>query len=227
MYPNWVDERDVTRFWSKVTKASSLRPLPTWDGRKLHGRCWRWDGGTRPSSAMVHYGRFKCGGRDLLAHRVSYELLVGEIPDGLTIDHLCRNTLCMNPKHMELVPLAENVRRARLFGIPPTYCKHGHQFTDENTITNVRGHRECRACHRARASGRDPRVETVGRDRRRESPAPRGPAARNAAKTHCKRGHPLSGDNVRVNDKGHRKCVECNRVAAREYARRKAAESRA
>jgi len=72
--------------------------------------CWVWQ-----RSRMGHgYGRLKRGGIWLSAHRYYYELLVGPIPAGLTIDHLCRNRACVNPDHMEPVTLAENQRRAGL-----------------------------------------------------------------------------------------------------------------
>jgi len=80
------------------------------------GECWKWSGARMPCG----YGRFqvdtvKAGGRKrpsgVLAHRYAYELFVGPIPAGLTIDHLCRNTSCVNPEHLEPVTLSENTRR--------------------------------------------------------------------------------------------------------------------
>lgn len=84
-----------TRYWSKVKKTSI---------------CWLWQG--RP--AVTGYGVIKDPrGRNLYAHRVAWELAHGKpIPEGLTIDHLCRNQLCVNPDHLEPVPMGENTRRA-------------------------------------------------------------------------------------------------------------------
>lgn len=82
------------RFWQKVEKSA--------DG------CWLWAGTILPSG----YGQFRVGLGRARAHRFAYELLVGEIPEGLTIDHLCRNIRCVNPDHLEPVTAAENVRRA-------------------------------------------------------------------------------------------------------------------
>ena len=85
----------AVRFWAKIQRAES--------------GCWIWQG------ALVRgYGSFQTGaaGGSVLAHRYAYELLVEPIPLGLTIDHLCRNTRCVNPSHLEPVTLAENIRRA-------------------------------------------------------------------------------------------------------------------
>lgn len=83
-----------------------------------------------------------------MAHRMAYEELVGPIADGLQIDHLCRVRCCVNPAHLEPVTQAENIRR----GVSPTaanrrktHCKHGHEFTTENTRLVPEG-RICRRC---------------------------------------------------------------------------------
>lgn len=93
------------RFWDKVDKRG---PIPTW--APFLGRCWVWTAGRFPSG----YGCFKLNGKSTLAHRVAYEWLIGPIPEGLEIDHLCRVRGCCNPAHLEPVTPAENVQRARL-----------------------------------------------------------------------------------------------------------------
>lgn len=93
------------------------------------------------------YGRLTKHGRHLLAHRASYEFIVGPIPDGLVIDHLCRNTSCVHPGHLEPVTHAENIRRGLAGGLK-TQCKHGHDYTPENTYVDPKGWRRCRQCHR-------------------------------------------------------------------------------
>lgn len=103
--------------------------------------CWNW-------TAYIDaggYGRSNMPGLPELAHRASYEAFVGPIPNGLTLDHLCQNTRCVNPDHLEPVTNAENVRRANQ---AKTHCKRGHEFNEANTTVHpVRG-RRCLVCHR-------------------------------------------------------------------------------
>src|SRR5690606_17418880 len=82
------------RFWSKV--------IPT-------GFCWYWS----DTPAKSGYGRISINNTATYAHRVAWELLMGPIPEGLTIDHLCHNKLCVNPDHLEPVTFGENASRAR------------------------------------------------------------------------------------------------------------------
>ncbi|MDP9224875.1 MAG: HNH endonuclease [Actinomycetota bacterium] len=84
-----------------------------------------------------------------LAHRVAYELLVGPIPEGLTLDHLCRNTSCVNPQHLEPVTVRENVLRGMGWGAKnkrKTHCHRGHPFDAKNTLRIPGGTRKCRTC---------------------------------------------------------------------------------
>lgn len=98
---------------------------------KLKSGCWEWQGGKTSKG----YGQFtyKNGGR---AHRYSYEYFVGKIPKNLTIDHLCKNKTCVNPKHLEAVSMRENVLRSdgiSARNAKKTVCIRGHEFTKENT----------------------------------------------------------------------------------------------
>ena len=114
--------------------------------------CWQWTGATDGHG----YGRISLGRRGdghAKAHRVAYEFYVGPIPDGLTIDHLCRNPSCVNPDHLEPVTHRENVLRGTGFparNAQKTHCKNGHPFDADNTlIREVPGrlpHRQCRTC---------------------------------------------------------------------------------
>ena len=129
--------------------------------------CWIWTG-AQSGREGARYGRIWAGRRSPAghpcadqAHRVSYEIAVGPIPDDLEIDHLCRVGLCVNPDHLEPVTRLENQRR----GNAPmqeqrkqTHCKRGHEFNEENTYV-WHGMRRCRKCqaddsrrYRARAT---------------------------------------------------------------------------
>ena len=116
------------RFWSRVDKSPECG-------------CWNWTRGTNG----LGYGRLMADGRFIYAHRYSYENIVGKIPDGLALDHLCQNKLCVNPAHLEVVTIGENVRR---YFRSLTKCKWGHAWTEQNTRTNEKGHRYCRECNR-------------------------------------------------------------------------------
>lgn len=112
--------------------------------------CWEW------TAALVNsdgYGAFYYdGNRSGRAHRYAYQHYIGPIPEGLTIDHLCRNRKCVNPDHLEAVTNKENLRRGEsptAINARKTHCIHGHEFTPENTLWEKKG-RACRECKRAR-----------------------------------------------------------------------------
>ena len=103
--------------------------------------CWVW----KANRHYLGYGRIQVEGSSRYAHRVSYELFVGPIPEGLTIDHLCRNRSCVNPKHLEPVTHAEDM--ARSAPATKTHCKNGHPLSGPNLYVNATsGRRQCRAC---------------------------------------------------------------------------------
>ena len=108
--------------------------------------CFVW----QPYKDPNGYGEYHLDGKKVGAHRWMYEQRFGPIPEGLVIDHLCRNPSCVNPDHLE--PVTQQVNTIR--GIGPaamnaqkTHCVHGHEFTVENTYT-WNGMRECRCCRK-------------------------------------------------------------------------------
>lgn len=132
------------RFWPKVDKRSS-------------DECWPWTAGLAGP-----YGSFYDGRANTKAHRIAYQLVKGEIPDGLQIDHLCRNRLCCNPNHLEAVTSRENTLRgfgSSAVNARKTHCINGHPFDEANTYVQRQNHRDCRACkieaiRRSRAADR-------------------------------------------------------------------------
>lgn len=108
--------------------------------------CWEWTGFINKDG----YGTFNQAGRkSILAHRWSYVLHNSEIPEGMAIDHLCRNRNCVNPEHLEPVSWKENLARGFNAKRLKTHCPQGHEYNEENTYTinSERGqHRMCRVC---------------------------------------------------------------------------------
>lgn len=126
--------------------------------------CWEWLGKTRGGGYAVieiRGGVGRAAREHKAAHRVSYQAFIGSIPDGLQLDHLCRNRRCVNPAHLEPVTARENTLRGT------------------------------------------------------------SPAAENAVKTHCHRGHELAGDNLRIREDGTRRCRACIRLTARQAYQQK------
>ncbi|MFG2618023.1 HNH endonuclease signature motif containing protein [Streptomyces sp. NPDC048507] len=171
------------RFWSKVDAS---------------GVCWEWT-----AAKSNGYGRFGFEGRNQYAHRVAYTLLAGGVPDGMTLDHLCRNRACVNPDHLEPVTHRENIRRGGTVqrNLSRTHCPQGHPYSGENLKTHG-SKRQCRTCHR-------------------QAYIPIPP------KTHCKNGHPFDAENTSdrmMRGRIIRRCKTCQREGTARYRAKKKKE---
>lgn len=145
------------------------------------------------------YGKVAVGGgRMVYAHRAMYELMVGPIPSGHVLDHLCRNRACVNPGHLEPVTHRENILRgngASARNAVKTHCPEGHEYD----ARNADGSRKCSICERARSAARRPR------------------------RTHCRNGHEYTEGNTWIDGHGWRRCRSCAKALyARQYEAKKA-----
>lgn len=146
----------------------TLQAFPRlWSKVDADGDCWEWKAYRRRDG----YGALRYRGMPRPAHAVVYETLVDRVPDGMELDHLCRNHGCVNPDHLEPVTHAENIRRG-VWGAAI-------------------------------------------------------PGKRLATKTHCPQGHPYSGDNLYIDHRGSRICLQCKRADGRSRYEKRNAEARA
>lgn len=186
-----VLEDALKRFWASVRKTKE---------------CWDWTGCITTNG----YGQFSAGGKGYCAHRFSYEVNKGTIPEGLTLDHLCRNRACVKPDHLEAVTLKVNLLRGfsvSALNARKMECIKGHPLFGENLRTLIDGERICRTCHfiRSKNSFRKTRWKGDLADRK---------------KTHCNRGHPYDEENTaRYGSSNKRVCRACRRAYDRERRR--------
>lgn len=119
------------RFWNKVDKT---------------GDCWIWKGKPGPGG----YARcVNATGLYEFAHRIAYQIVIGQIPEGLQLDHLCRVRLCVRPEHLEPVTGRENTLRGTspsAYNAVKTHCSNGHLLAGPNLYIDTRKRRVCRAC---------------------------------------------------------------------------------
>ena len=153
---------DMFKELSRKRDVGPYTGLNVWDRIDASGDCWEWTAGRSHG-----YGHTNIFGECRGVHRAVWQALVGDIPDGLQIDHLCRNRGCCNPDHMELVTPGENSRRGLGVGgrlgknasskywSGRTHCPQGHEYAGDNLISTTQGkkgwaRRVCRICKRAR-----------------------------------------------------------------------------
>lgn len=184
-------------------------------------RCWYWLG----APTKAGYGTMSVLGKRMYAHRISHELFTGPIPEGLTIDHLCRVRHCVNPAHLEAV--TQRVNNLRGTGMSArhakvTHCPFGHPYDVANTAIGERGTRKCKACKARRSRDRYVRIL-----------AAEGKVAgiNRSDRTHCPKGHSYDSSNTYITPStGARTCRVCRKDARRrhyEQERRELAATRA
>lgn len=187
-----------TEYSAMATQGQQRDPVERFVGHvEFTATCWHW----KAKKDHGGYGQFAIvRGRHVSAHRYAWETFVGPIPEGMELDHVraagCTSRNCVNPDHLEPVTHKANMER---ISATRTHCPHGHEYTEENTRTDHRGRRSCRACARVRREALRAGV-----------PAPAIRRLPRATSTHCKRGHELSGENLYVNA-GLRFCRACHR----------------
>jgi hypothetical protein len=141
---NWCKSTPIKdRFYRRVK-------LPDENG------CMNWEGATNGRG----YGQLQVNRKNLYAHRLSYTLMVGPIPNDLVLDHLCRNRRCCNPLHLEPVTVSTNAVRGVIGekntarAAEQTHCKYGHPRTKENTLRRGTVYSGCRVCANKRDRAR-------------------------------------------------------------------------
>ena len=125
---------EMPRWLNSISRVLDKRVIKT-------GDCWIWDG------YLTHgYGYISINKKKMRAHRAIYEYLVGPIPEGLELDHLCRNRACVNPNHLEPVTHAVNQRRGSY--ATKVICIKGHPLEGKNLSVTKSGGRSCKLCRR-------------------------------------------------------------------------------
>lgn len=152
----------MTRYAANTTVTTEKSRAEIERTLSRHGRhiefhrcgCWEWTGPTTDKG----YARISQSKTSwVLGHRLFFEIFRGKVPDGLDLDHLCRNRNCINPSHLEPVSRRENVMRGRspfILAHHSGSCVRGHQMTPDNTYISPKGQKHCKACRQMREKKR-------------------------------------------------------------------------
>lgn len=164
--------------------------------------CWEWTGFINKDG----YGQCYFNKKTWRAHRLIFTIFRGSVHNGLECDHLCRNSKCVNPWHLDPVAHKINIQRALNFQFKSEHCKYGHPFDFKNTAFAQDFHRTCRQCQKERQRQRTGYLGNIPcKDR-----------------THCPRGHEYNNENTYHEPKtDKRSCKICRQVYQKEYRKRK------
>lgn len=110
------------------------------------GNCWIWAGKVSPKGYGIYQILIDKQWVSHPAHKLLYENLIGPVPKGKVLDHLCRVRQCINPEHLEIVTNAENIRRGISHQARKTHCPKGHIYKGVNLYIDPRGYRQCKTC---------------------------------------------------------------------------------
>lgn len=154
--------------------------------------CWLWSGKRDQGYGQVHDG----DAGSIAVHRLVYSMVVGAIPDGWHVHHVCGVKLCCAPDHLAAMPPGEHSAMHARIREPSTHCGRGHPYDEANTYVAANGSRTCRAC----------RLE---RERQRNLQCAR-----------CSNGHEFTPDNTYLTPSGRRMCVACRKERERQAMER-------
>lgn len=180
------------------------------EGCPVSASCWEWNAGRTTAG----YGIVRIDRNPYYTHRVAYLALVGPIPDGLQIDHLCRNRACCNPDHLE--PVTPHVNTLRGEKATKKRCVNDHPLSGDNLIWSNNGPdrprtRRCRTCYYESHRQSHQRHGAKWNATRRARYQPRRDPAL------CANGHEWADGNTRIKPSGHRLCRQCERDRKRRW----------